>query len=80
MTDRMDIKAWRKSRNDKAYTVRIGSAWTDNKGTLRLEFDALPLPDSEGRVSAFLEAQREREAPAPRGGRQSRITEDEVPF
>jgi len=60
MSTRYEIKAWRKSANDKAYTVRLGSAWTDQKGVLRLAFDALPLPDEQGRVSCFLEEPRER--------------------
>jgi hypothetical protein len=61
MSTRYEIKAWRKSANDKAYTVRLGSAWTDQKGVLRLAFDALPLPDEQGRVSCFLEVPRERD-------------------
>jgi hypothetical protein len=65
MTARYEIKAWRKSANDKAYTVRLGSAWTDQKGVLRLAFDALPLPDEQGRVSCFLEQPRERPETAP---------------
>jgi hypothetical protein len=70
MTTRYDIKSWRKSANDKAYTIRLGSAWTDQKGVLRLAFDALPIPDADGRVQCFLEEPRERDAapassPAP---------------
>lgn len=62
---RMDIKSWRKSRNGKAYAVRIGSTWTNDKGVTYLEFDALPLPDEQGRVSCFLEEPRERPETAP---------------
>lgn len=57
---RMDIKSWRRSRNGKAYAIRIGSTWTNDKGMTYLEFDALPLPDEQGRVSCFLEEPRER--------------------
>ena len=60
MSTRMDIKTWRKSRNGKAYAIRIGSTWTNDKGVTYLEFDALPLPDDQGRVSCFLEEPRER--------------------
>jgi len=69
MSNRMDIKSWRKSRNGKAYAIRIGSTWTNDKGVTYLEFDALPLPDDQGRVSCFLEEPREREqtsSPSPR--------------
>ena len=87
MTTRYDLKTWRKSANGKAYTVRIGSAWTDDKGTIRLAFDALPLADENGRVQAFLEEPRERQgqggessfgrsAPQPRGN----DVDDDIPF
>jgi hypothetical protein len=69
MSDRYEIKAWRMSSNDKAYTVRIGSAWVDKNGITRLAFDALPIPDKDGRVTCFLEVPRERDgaerAPEP---------------
>lgn len=71
MSTRYDLKTWRKSANGKAYTVRLGSAWTDDKGTIRLAFDALPLPDENGRVQAFLEVTRERDmGPSERSYRQ----------
>ena len=66
MSTRYDIKSWRKSASGKAYTVRVGSAWTDQKGTIRLGFDALPLPDENGSVQCFLEEPRDRDAaPSP---------------
>ena len=91
MTARYEIKAWRKSANDKAYTVRLGSAWTDQKGVLRLAFDALPLPDEQGRVSCFLEEPRERTepgvqgfvrqmAPEPAGAKPIPLGGDSIPF
>jgi hypothetical protein len=89
MSTRYEIKAWRKSANDKAYTVRLGSAWTDQKGVLRLAFDALPLPDEQGRVSCFLEEPRERAEPgmqgfarqmAPSGAGKPSALNDAIPF
>lgn len=88
---RYDLKCWRESRNGKAYVVRIGSAWTDQKGTMRVSFDALPIPDKDGRVEAFLEEQKPRdEAPsraahpakgmAERKGSAPADFNDEVPF
>jgi hypothetical protein len=53
--DRFTIKSFRNSVNGKAYTVILGSAWTDKNGRLQLAFDALPLPDDKGAVRAFLE-------------------------
>jgi hypothetical protein len=91
MSTRYEIKAWRKSANDKAYTVRLGSAWTDQKGVLRLAFDALPLPDEQGRVSCFLEEPRERAeqgaqgfarqmAPSAPGPKPIPLGGDSIPF
>jgi hypothetical protein len=94
MSNRMDIKSWRKSRNGKAYAIRIGSTWTNDKGVTYLEFDALPLPDEQGRVSCFLEEPRERAEPGvqsfaqtARGGTTSSnaakpipLGGDEIPF
>jgi len=34
-----------------SYWVKIGSAWQGDKG-IQLVFDALPIPDSEGRCVA----------------------------
>jgi hypothetical protein len=74
---RMDIKSWRKSANGKAYTVRVGTTWVDNKGVTRLEFDALPIPDERGRVSCFLEAPRER---VPGSASTPVDLDDNIPF
>lgn len=62
MSTRYDIKAWRKSASGKAYTVRIGSSWTDKNGVPQCELDALPLPDENGRVRFFFEPSRDRDA------------------
>ncbi len=91
MSTRMDIKSWRKSRNGKAYAIRIGSTWTNDKGVTYLEFDALPLPDEQGRVSCFLEEPRERTepgvqgfarqmAPEPAGAKPIPLGGDSIPF
>jgi hypothetical protein len=74
---RFDIKSWRKSVNGKAYTIRIGSAWTDQKGVLRLQFDALPVADDKGQVQAFLEAQGER---VNANGTHPEKIDDEIPW
>lgn len=86
MTQRYDLKTWRKSGQGKAYAIRIGSAWTDDKGTIRLAFDALPLADENGRVQAFLEEPRDRQqgqAPQQGGGGRGYKDDlggDDIPF
>jgi hypothetical protein len=58
MSNRKDIMTPRKKKDGGTYWVKIGTAWENEKGT-QLVFDALPLPDSEGRVVANLFEPRE---------------------
>lgn len=53
MSKRFDICVPRKGKDDKTFWTRIGTAWQNEKG-VQLVFDALPLPDSEGRCVANL--------------------------
>ena len=53
MSKRFDICTPRKGKEDKTFWTRIGTAWQNEKG-IQLVFDALPLPDSEGRCVANL--------------------------
>lgn len=65
---RYDISTPRKGRDDKTYWTRIGTAFQNDRGGIQLIFDALPIPDSEGRVVASLFEPRERDG----GGQQQR--------
>jgi hypothetical protein len=53
MSKRYDICTPRKGRDDKTFWTRIGTAWENDRG-IQLVFDALPIPDSEGRCVANL--------------------------
>lgn len=53
MTDRFDICAPRKKKDGGTYWVKIGTAWFSGTSK-QLVFDALPLPDAEGRCVANL--------------------------
>lgn len=53
MAKRYDICTPRPGKDDKTFWVRIGTAWENDKG-IQLVFDALPLPDREGRCVASL--------------------------
>lgn len=64
MSTRFDICTPRKSKDGKTFWTRIGTAWQSDKG-IQLVFDALPLPDAEGRCVANLFE------PKPRDGQQS---------
>lgn len=53
MAKRMDICTPRKKKDGGTFWVKIGTAWEGDKGW-QLVFDALPLPDAEGRCVANL--------------------------
>jgi hypothetical protein len=68
MTKRYDVMAPRKGKEDKTFWHRVGTAFEGAKG-IGIEFDSLPLPDKEGRVSVRLFEPRDKQAP----------TQDRVP-
>lgn len=76
---RYDVSSPRE-RGDKTFWVRVGTAFEDEKGT-SIVFDALPLPDKDGRVSVRLFEPRPRDG----GQRQQTRTydrdlDDDAPF
>ena len=76
MSQRYDICTPRSGRDGKTYWTRIGTAWQNEKGT-QLVFDALPIPDSEGRVVANLFEPRERTTTETR---QPATVDDDFPY
>ena len=76
MPKRYDIMAPRKGR-DKTFWTRIGTAFEGDKG-IQLVFDALPIPDSEGRVVANLFDPKPRNGAVSQSARES--LDDGVPF
>jgi len=88
MAKRYDICTPRKGRDDKTFWTRIGTAWESDKG-IQLVFDALPIPDAEGRcVANLFEPRNDREKSATRdladarerAGSFAGDLDDEVPF
>lgn len=84
---RYDICTPRKGRDDKTFWTRIGVAWEGDKG-IQLVFEALPLPDAEGRCVANLFEPREdnrsgaRDRQASQDRAQPQYTDDDssIPF
>jgi len=64
---RYDIMSPRKGK-DKTFWTRIGTAWEGDKG-IQLVFDALPLPDAEGRCVANLFEPRDNSGGGQQQGR-----------
>ena len=79
MSNRKDIMAPRKKKDGGTYWVKIGTAWEGPKG-IQLVFDALPLPDNEGRVVANLfEPRQNDQRSAPRQQSNNEL-DDDIPF
>ena len=83
MSTRFDISSPRPKKDGGTYWVKIGTAFANEKGT-QLIFDALPLPDKEGRVVANLFSPRDNSG-QPRvqqqsGGFDNSDLDDSVPF
>jgi hypothetical protein len=77
----MTIATPRKAKDGKTFWTNIGTAWFNDNGGIQLVFDALPIPDSEGRVVANLFEPRERSDATPRNqsGR-APVDPDYAPF
>lgn len=65
MSVRYDICSPRPGKEGKTFWTRIGTAWQNEKG-IQLVFDALPLPDGEGRVVANLFVPKDKQQTAQR--------------
>jgi hypothetical protein len=78
---RMNIATPRKGKDSKTYWTNIGTAWFNDNGGIQLVFDALPLPDAEGRCVANLFEPRERTVDhGPKGGERRDTPADEDDF
>lgn len=85
MSNRFDICTPRPKKDGGSYWVKIGTAWQNEKGT-QLVFDALPIPDAEGRCVANLFEPKPRDG-AQQGGQQRQqsggnnrfATDDSIP-
>lgn len=81
MSKRMTIATPRKAKDGKTFWTNIGTAWFNDNGQIQLVFDALPIPDGEGRVVANLFEPREKTAqPARQGTSQYDDASEPAPF
>lgn len=84
MTTYYEVLAPRQ-RKDKTFWTRVGTAFPAKSGEgFSIEFDALPLPDKEGRVSVIVRPPKPKEAPPAESGSSyqplGEQLSDEVPF
>lgn len=89
MTTRYDLVSPRKGKDDKTRWFKVGAAFPRDKGGFQLVFDALPLPDAEGRVTLMMWEAQDRDGPrqqsngsaqGARTGGASRDMDDSIPF
>jgi len=86
MSNRFDVCAPRKKKDGGTFWVKCGTAWQNDKG-IQVVFDALPLPDEEGRCVVNLFEPRDRDEQhkaslnrnAPQGGYAEQLNDD-IPF
>jgi len=85
MTTRYTLTSPRK-RNDKTFWINVGSAFpTKNGDGFQLVFDALPLPDADGRVMVLMSPPREERQQSQQsgygaGGRGNADLGEDIPF
>lgn len=81
---RYDLVSPRKGKDDKTRWFKVGAAFPREKGGFQLVFDALPLPDAEGRVTLMMwEAEAKSDQRQDRRQEQGRgrsDMDDEIPF
>lgn len=82
---RYDLVSPRKGKDDKTRWFKVGAAFPRDKGGFQLVFDALPLPDAEGRVTLMMweaEAKGSRDEPRQGGGQRPSddLGGDSIPF
>lgn len=69
MADRFDVCAPRPKKDGGTFWIKVGTAFKSRNGDgYNVVFDALPLPDKEGRVSVSLFPPKDRQQPANGGG------------
>lgn len=80
----LDVISFRKRGTGKSYPHKIGSAKSDGKGGYYVDFDSIPLPDENGRVSVLISPRQDKGSYG--GGATQRQAprrdelDDEIPF
>jgi hypothetical protein len=87
---RYDLISPRARKDGKTFWVKVGAGFARDKGGFSLQFDALPLPDAEGKVTVLMtEPKDDNRQPdtsvasgdqAPRGGGPMADIDDSIPF
>lgn len=88
--NRYDLISPRPRKDGKTHWQKVGAAFPKDGGRFSLVFDALPLPDADGRVTVLMSPPKERDdsrqgySNASMGGESARSTDplddSSIPF
>jgi len=67
-------------RKDKTYWQKIGVAFPRDQGGFQLLFDALPLPDAEGRCMVLMSEPRDTQDDYREKRATNTLPDDSIPF
>jgi hypothetical protein len=59
MTRPFNVSTPRKRKDGKTFWLKVGAAWSRDDGGFKVDLDALPLPDAEGKVTLLISPPRE---------------------
>lgn len=78
-----NVSTPRKRKDGKTFWMKVGAAWPRDDGGFKIDLDALPIPDAEGKVMLLVSPPKEYEDVAsgdqPARGSHGEI-DDEIPF
>lgn len=81
---RYDLISPRPRKDGKTFWTKVGAAFPRDNGGFSLTFDALPLPDAEGRVTLLMVEPKDSDGGQRQGGNRgdsrSRDFDDEIGF
>jgi hypothetical protein len=60
-----NVSTPRKRKDGKTFWLKVGAAWSRDDGGFKVDLDALPLPDAEGKVTLLISPPREEADYAP---------------
>jgi hypothetical protein len=62
MSERFDVVTFRKTKNDKVFAIRLGSASPRDDGGFSLWLDAMPAPGPSGQYEIVVCKPRDRKS------------------
>lgn len=80
MSDFWDVGQFKKTASGKSRFVKLGYAKPTEEGGFFVNFDALPLPDEQGRVSVKVSKPRQRDEGYSQPSRSQGGLDDEIPW